>query len=241
MRAGKPDHVLTLGDNNYQSGEASTIDTNIGKYYHDFIGNYRGSYGAGSATNRFWPSPGNHDWVATNLKPYTDYFTLPNNERYYESTSGLVHLYAMDSDEHEPDGNKRDLEAGAVAEGQARRVEVLLRPRLLPLPGVFVGRSRERHRAALAVRDVGRGGGAVPGTITRTSASRSAPSRTSRTGSARPASTISRSSALPETKFRYDAKHGAMLITATTTGITFEFWSYDGQKIDSITVPKTCP
>ena len=47
-------------------------------------------------------------------------------------------------------------------------------------------------------------------------------------------------SALPETKVRYDAKHGAMLITATTTGITFEFWTYDGQKIDSITVPKTC-
>ena len=47
-------------------------------------------------------------------------------------------------------------------------------------------------------------------------------------------------SALPETKVRYDAKHGAMLINATTTGITFEFWTYDGQKIDSITVPKTC-
>jgi len=47
-------------------------------------------------------------------------------------------------------------------------------------------------------------------------------------------------SALPETKVRYDAKHGAMLITATNTGITFEFWTYDGVKIDSLTVPKTC-
>src|SRR6185436_3081381 len=100
----KPDQVITLGDNNYQSGAASTIDANIGKYYHDFIGAYQGSYGAGSATNRFWPSPGNHDWVAPNLKPYTDYFTLPNNERYYDLDLGLVHLYAMDSDEHEPDG-----------------------------------------------------------------------------------------------------------------------------------------
>ena len=106
VRSWKPDQVITLGDNNYQAGAASTIDANIGKYYHDFIGNYRGSYGAGSATNKFWPSPGNHDWAAPNLTPYTDYFTLPGNERYYDVDLGLVHLYAMDSDEHEPDGNK---------------------------------------------------------------------------------------------------------------------------------------
>jgi len=31
-----------------------------------------------------------------------------------------------------------------------------------------------------------------------------------------------------------------MLITATTTGITFEFWTVDGTRIDSLTVPKTC-
>ena len=36
-----PDHVLTVGDNNYPSGSAATIDANIGKYYHQFIGNYR--------------------------------------------------------------------------------------------------------------------------------------------------------------------------------------------------------
>jgi len=47
-------------------------------------------------------------------------------------------------------------------------------------------------------------------------------------------------SALPETQFRYNAKHGAMLLTATATGIRFEFWTHDGQKIDSLTVPKTC-
>src|SRR5262245_52381181 len=45
VHAWAPDHVLTLGDNNYESGEASTIDANIGKYYQAFIGAYRGSYG----------------------------------------------------------------------------------------------------------------------------------------------------------------------------------------------------
>src|SRR6185369_14391450 len=31
-----PDFVITTGDNNYPSGAASTIDTNIGKYFHAF-------------------------------------------------------------------------------------------------------------------------------------------------------------------------------------------------------------
>ena len=51
-----------MSDNNYPAGAASTIDANIGKHFHEFIGGYTGAYGAGSAQNRFWPSPGNHDW-----------------------------------------------------------------------------------------------------------------------------------------------------------------------------------
>jgi hypothetical protein len=45
---------------------------------------------------------------------------------------------------------------------------------------------------------------------------------------------------LPETKFRDADTYGAMLITASTSGITFEFWSQDGKKLDSHTVPKAC-
>jgi len=30
-------------------------------------------------------------------------------------------------------------------------------------------------------------------------------------------------------------------ITANTGGITFEFWSRDGKKLDSVNVPKSCP
>ena len=51
----KPAFVVTTGDNNYPKGEAATIDDNIGKYYSDFIGNYRGRYGRGSSENRFFP------------------------------------------------------------------------------------------------------------------------------------------------------------------------------------------
>src|SRR4051812_23828506 len=85
------DFVITMGDNNYEEGAASTIDANIGQYYHNYIAPYNGSYGPGAETNRFFPSLGNHDWDTPNAKPYLDYFTLPGNERYYDFVEGPVH------------------------------------------------------------------------------------------------------------------------------------------------------
>ena len=107
VKSWNPDFIITLGDNNYPDGEASTIDGAIGKYYREYIYPYRGSYGAGGSTNRFWPCIGNRDWDNQNgakLQPYLDYFTLPNNERYYDIVRGPVHLFAIDSDADEPDG-----------------------------------------------------------------------------------------------------------------------------------------
>jgi len=236
----KPDQVITLGDNNYEAGSASTIDANIGKYYHDFIGGYRGSFGAGSATNRFWPSPGNHDWGAPNLTPYTDYFTLPGNERYYDVDLGLVHLYAIDSDPHEPDGTtatskqalwlKEKLAASkscydlvyfhhaaySSSSDHGSTTSMRWPFEAWGAEAVLAGHDHTYERFKV---------GGIPYFVNGLGA----------------AGTYPFASALPETQFRYNAKHGAMLINATTTGITFEFWTYDGQKIDSITVPKTCP
>ena len=104
VKSWNPDFVITTGDNNYPLGAATTIDRNIGKYYHEFIHPYVGSFGAGAAFNRFFPSPGNHDWDTGTLQPYTDYFTLPGNERYYEFVWGPVHFFAIDSHSLEPDG-----------------------------------------------------------------------------------------------------------------------------------------
>jgi len=105
VKSWNPDFVITVGDNNYPDGDASTIDTTIGKYYHNFIFPYTGTYGNGATTNRFFPSLGNHDWITAGAIPYLDYFVLPNNERYYDFVQGPVHFFAVDSDPHEPDGN----------------------------------------------------------------------------------------------------------------------------------------
>jgi hypothetical protein len=102
------DFIVTLGDNNYPDGEAETIDDNIGQYYQAYIHPYYGRYGAGAAENRFWPALGNHDWNTGSIEPYLQYFTLPGNERYYELERGPVHLFVLDSDGQEPDGQTKD-------------------------------------------------------------------------------------------------------------------------------------
>ena len=109
VKSWNPDFIAVLGDNNYEFGEASTMDANIGQYYHSFIHPYIGSYGPGATVNRFFPALGNHDWGdgyiwPATVQPHYDYFTLPGNERYYEFTWGPVHMFAIDSDYHEPDG-----------------------------------------------------------------------------------------------------------------------------------------
>ncbi len=104
----QPQFIITLGDNNYPAGSAATIDRNIGQFYHDYIGRYKGRYGMGAFTNRFFPSLGNHDWLTTNAQPYLHYFNLPGNERYYTFTRGPVQLFCLDSDKNEPDGTSHD-------------------------------------------------------------------------------------------------------------------------------------
>jgi hypothetical protein len=239
VRGWKPDHVLTTGDNNYSSGEAATIDKNIGKYYHDFIGSYRGSYGAGSATNRFWPSPGNHDWVAADLEPYTDYFTLPGNERYYDVDLGLVHLYAIDSDSDEPDGNDPDSKQALWLKDKLAASKSCFDLVYFHHPPYSTGDEGSRANMRWSFEAWGAEAvlaghdhhyerfqvGGIPYFVVGTGGAGRKPFD---------------KPALPETKFRDADTYGAMLITASSTGITFEFWSQDGKKLDTLTVPKTC-
>jgi hypothetical protein len=104
IKSWQPEFIVTTGDNNYPEGAAETIDANIGQYFHEFIFPYKGKYGPGASENRFFPSLGNHDWMAPRAKPYFDYFELPGNERYYDFVRGAVHFFAIDSDINEPEG-----------------------------------------------------------------------------------------------------------------------------------------
>jgi hypothetical protein len=238
VRSWKVDFVITTGDNNYNDGEASTIDANVGKHYQEFIGNYTGAYGPGSPVNRFWPTPGNHDWRAPDLKPYRDYFTLPGNERYYDVDAGLVHLFALSSDGDEPDGiTETSTQAGWLKQRLAasRSCFDLVYFHHAPYSsGKHGGTAELRWPFAAWGADVVMAGhdhhyerleaSGIPYFVVGIGeGARDIPSQ------------------VPESLFRYNGDAGALLVTATGTGITYELWNVSGDKIDSFTTRKTCP
>lgn len=116
--AWKPDFIVTLGDNSYPSSTPITIDETIGKYYASYISPYSGKYGPGSATPRFFACLGNHDWDSGSVKAHEDYFTLPNNERYWDLQKGPFQIYCLDSDTREPDGTASTSVQGAWLKGR---------------------------------------------------------------------------------------------------------------------------
>ncbi|GAB4498922.1 MAG: hypothetical protein OHK003_12870 [Anaerolineales bacterium] len=104
IKSWNPDFIVTVGDNNYPDGAAFTMDDNVGQYFQEYIFRYKGKYGSGSPTPRFYPSLGNHDWT-TGGKAYFDFFGVYN---YYDFVQGPVHFFVLDSDRREPDGISAD-------------------------------------------------------------------------------------------------------------------------------------
>jgi hypothetical protein len=249
VKSWNPDFVITTGDNNYPDGKASSIDVNIGKYYAEFIGNYHGKYGPGSTTNRFWPSPGNHDWqpsretdvavAGTGLAPYTDYFTLPGNERYYDVAIGLVHLFALDSDPHEPDGTTADSTQGRFLKEHLALSKSCYDLVYFHHPPYSTG----KHGSSTNMRWPFKQWGAeavLSGhdhTYERLEVD-GLPYMVVGLGGASRYEFAS--PPLPETKFRFNDAYGAMLVTATPSAITYEFYTTDGTKRDALSVAGHC-
>jgi len=230
----QPDLVITVGDNNYPSGEAATIDAHIGAFYQDFIYPYRGTFGPGAPENRFFPSLGNHDWYTEGAAPYLDFFTLPGNERYYDFVEGPVHFFALDSDASEPDGVGRSsaqaewLHQSMEASESAWNVVYFHHPPYSSglhgsttwmrwpfaewgADAVLAGHDHSYER--LLVDGIpyivnGLGGGAIYYFV----------------------------NPLAESQARYSAGHGAMLVTATEAEITFSFYGVGNELIDTTTV-----
>lgn len=219
----QPDFIVTAGDNNYLG--ADNIDDAIGKYYHQFIGNYAGGYGAGATSNRFFPALGNHDWYSSGgYSAHTNYFSLPGNERYYDFVRGPVHFFILNTDPNEPNGTSVNSAQAIwfsnrlVASAAPWRVVLAQDPPFSSSEGhaymrwpfddwgasvVVSGDSHQYERIMLNGFPYvvnGAGGAGLGGFGTPISGS----------------------------IVRYNADHGAMLVTATQTNITYEFWSVAG-------------
>jgi tartrate-resistant acid phosphatase type 5 len=238
VRGWNPDFIITTGDNNYNDGAASTIDPNIGQYYHDFIFPYTGGYGPGAPYNKFFPSLGNHDWYTAGATPYLNYFALPNNERYYDFASGPVHFYALDSDGSEPDGNTSNstqaiwLQARLAASTEPWKLVYMHHPPYssgsvhgntpeLQWPylqwgatAVLAGHDHEYERIILNGLPY-----FVNGLGGKTVYSFGAP--------------------IPGSIVRYNGDYGAMLVDSTPLTITFRFITRSGMPVDTFTVTST--
>ncbi len=244
-----PSFVITAGDNNYPGGASTTIDRNIGKYYRQFIGNYQGRFGAGSATNRFWPSLGNHDWGAIRCSggsctgPYLSYFTLPGNERYYDVELGPVHLFVLDSDPKEPDG----ITVGSV---QANWLQGRLAASTSCFDVVLFHHApytSGQHRSDTDMRWPFAAWGAdvvITGhdhTYERLDVA-GTPYYVVGLGGASKYQ-FGNLGVMPPgvaSLARYNAKYGAMLVTVDATGWTSQFIDIAGTLIDTYTLPKDC-
>jgi tartrate-resistant acid phosphatase type 5 len=234
-----PDFVITTGDNNYPLGEASTIDANIGKYYAEFIGDYHGAYGPGSKVNRFWPSPGNHDWATNTLGPYVEYFSLAGNERYYDVDLGLVHLYALDSDPHEPDGTGETSVQGQWLKGKLAASKACYDIVYFHHPPFSSG----THGSSAYMRWPFRAWGAeavLAGhdhTYERFEID-GIPYFVNGLGGASKYE-FSANHAVPS-KFQTNGSYGAMRVSAGRDGIAYQFWSVTDGKLDEVDLPMKC-
>lgn len=232
-----PDFIITTGDNNY-TGLTDGIDGVIGRYYSDFIGNYWGAYGAGSRTTRFWPSPGNHDWDVANLTAYTDYFTLPGNERYYDVNLGLVHLFALDSDPHEPDGTTEDSVQARWLQGRLARSSACFKIVYFHHPAYSSG----PHGSSFEMRWPFEAWGAdvvMAGHdhVYERFEVGQIPYFTVGLGGGSPYSFVT---TIPESRAQFNSDFGAMLVTANRRGMNFDFIDANGALVESFSTRKRC-
>lgn len=109
-----PEFIVTTGDNSYDNAD---YEGNVAQFYSSYLGNYTGTYGSGSATNRFFPSLGDHEYTDGGVDAYLEFFTLPGdgietsntseNERYYDVVMGPVHVFVLNVQPQEPDGTSQ--------------------------------------------------------------------------------------------------------------------------------------
>jgi hypothetical protein len=169
---------------------------------------------------------------------YTDYFTLPGNERYYDVDLGLVHLFAVDSDPREPDGTTVDsaqaqwLRTRLARSNSCFNVVYFHHPAYSSGPHgssldmrwpfeawgadvVLAGHDHVYERfevGQIPYFTVGLGGGAPYPFVTT----------------------------IPESRAQFNSDFGAMRVTANRRGMRFEFIDANGNVVETFDSPKRC-
>jgi tartrate-resistant acid phosphatase type 5 len=227
-----PDFIVALGDNCY--GATPPIATQVGTPYGNWV-----------TDSRFWPALGNHEFSdgcggGSAASGYRDYFTLPNNERYYDIVIGPVHFFALNS-EVEPDGNSATstqakwLKAKLAASSSPWQVVFFHHPPYSSGGGTKKGMrwpfekwgvdavlSGHAHDYERILKDANADGVTLPYFVSGLGGKSIGSFSGNVSGSA----------------MRYNAEYGSMFITASSTTIDFEFRNVSGAVIDSYSITK---
>lgn len=222
------DLILMLGDLCYGSVPIATqVDAN---------------YQAEKAAGKLRPALGNHEFDdscgGTSASAYRAYFSLPNNERYYDFKRGPVHFFALNSD-NEPDGHDATstqalwLKGKLAASTSSWQVVYFHHPpyssgdhgstKYMQWPfeawGVDAVLAAHDHNYERIVRDVNGNGVKIPYFVVGLGGRSRRSFKSPVTGS----------------EIRYNSAYGALFVTATTTSLKFEFRRTDGTLIDNFT------
>lgn len=229
-----PEFIVTTGDNYIPS--SGTIDEQIGQFYHNFIHPYIGTYGDGAAINKFFPALGNHD-IDAGTDDYLEYFELPDNERYYDTVIGNVHLLFLNSNISEPDGTASSSQQAVWLYNQLAASGSLWKIVLLHHPPFSSGYHGSSYYMQWPYKDWG-ASAVIAGhehSYERLVID-SFPYIVNGTGGVplRPFSSI-----VDGSKVRYYENFGAMLVNAYQDSIVFDFYNVKDSMIDHHVLPDT--
>lgn len=218
--------ILMLGDLCYGSQPlAAQIDVN---------------YRAERASGKLWPVLGNHEFKdrcggGNAASGYRTYFSLPNNERYYDFKRGPVHFFALNSHK-DPDGVSADSKQAIWLKGKLAASTSPWQIVFFHHPPFSSGKhgSTERmiwpfeawgadavlsghdHGYERVMGDVDKDGVEIPYFVSGLGGR-----------SLRPFKKIT-----PGSVKRYNSTFGALFVAATSTSMTFEFRTTNGTLID---------
>jgi tartrate-resistant acid phosphatase type 5 len=233
VKSWQPQFIATVGDNNYPSGEASTIDANVGQYYSDYIFPYKGKFGKGSADgkNHFYPTIGNHDSITDAGRPYFDYFSLVNGKANYDIDLGLVHLVIMNSNGK----NRKKSPQGIWVKNTLQNSQAKWKIVLLHHPPISSGRKYGYGDVRWPFKDWG--------ATTVIAGHEHFYERLERSGipyfiNGLGGAGMHKFQGPRESSIvRYNEKHGAMRVTADDNNIRFEFINIDNEIVDRFDYP----
>ena len=236
VKSKNPDHILSLGDQCYEA--SPSITSQVGKKYGSYV-----------TARRFWPAIGNHEYSdgcgGGGAKGYYSYFSLPNNERYYDVVLGNVHLFVLNSNGglREPSGTSPTstqglwLKSKLAASNSPWKIVMFHHPAFssgehgqaprMQWPfeawGAHAVLSGHDHNYERIMKDANGDGVKMPYFVSGLGGAERRPFGTIRAGSV----------------VRYKDAFGALFMTATSTSLNFKFLNVKGNQIDTLTMTKS--